>query len=202
MNRFPLLPAAVAATSLLVLGSLPVQAHGVADGGLLGGALHPLFGLDHLCMLLAVGTAASYLSSQLLVWALGGALLGAALGLGGSSPPAAELLAALAISGVALLTLLASRLNRGGDRALLPLASGFIVAAGVAVHALLHGLEAPRDGSTLLWWGGALLSSALVSGVTCLLVRCLPLAYTRFVALTLLVSGAVLATAAMQAMAA
>jgi urease accessory protein len=198
MKRFPLLPAVFAAAALLLVGSLPAQAHGAAAGGLLGGMLHPLFGLDHLCMLLAVGTAASYLSSQLLLWALGGALLGAGLGLAGSSLPAAELLAALAISTVALLTLQASRLGRGGDRSVLPWLGAFTVAVGVAVHALLHGLEAPRDGSTLLWWAGALLGSALVSGVTCLLMRRLPLAVTRFLALALVVSGAVLATGTFQ----
>lgn len=197
MKRFPVLPAALAA-ALLLLGNLPAQAHGVADGGLLGGVLHPLFGLDHLCMLIAVGTAASFMSSQLLLWALGGGLLGAAFGFAGSSLPAAELLAALAISVVALLTLLASRLGRRAGTKALPLLAGFSVAAGVAVHALLHGLEAPRDGSTLLWWGGALLSSVLVSGATCLLFRRLPLAWTRFAALSLVVAGAVLATATFQ----
>jgi urease accessory protein len=197
MKRFPVLPAALAA-ALLLLGSLPAQAHGVAGGGLLGGVLHPLFGLDHLCMLIAVGTAASFISSQLLLWALGGALLGAAFGFAGSSLPAAELLAALAISAVALVTLLASRLVRRTGTTVLPLMAGISVAAGVAVHALLHGLEAPRDGSTLLWWGGALLSSVLVSGVSCLLFRRLPLAWTRFAALALLVAGAVLATGAIQ----
>jgi urease accessory protein len=198
MKRFPLLPAAVAATALLLLGGMPAQAHGVADAGLLGGVLHPLFGLDHLCMLMAVGAAASFLSSPLLLWALGGGLLGAAFGFGGSSLPAAELLAALAISAVALVTLLASRLGSSAGTALMPLLAGPIVAAGVAVHALLHGLEAPRDGSTLLWWGGALLSSALVSGAVCQSLRRLPLAWTRFAALALLVAGAVLATGAIQ----
>ncbi|MFM7361899.1 MAG: HupE/UreJ family protein [Cyanobium sp.] len=187
----------MAATALLLLGGMPAQAHGIADAGLLGGVLHPLFGLDHLCMLMAVGAAASFLSSPLLLWALGGALLGAAFGFGGSSLPAAELLAALAISAVALVTLQASRPGRSAGSMLLPRLAGPIVAAGMAVHALLHGLEAPRDGSTLLWWGGALLSSALVSGVACLALRRLPGAWTRFTSLALLVAGAVLATATM-----
>jgi urease accessory protein len=197
MKRFPVLPAALAA-SLLLLGSLPAQAHGAADGGLLGGVLHPLTGLDHLCMLIAVGTAASFISSQLLLWALGGALLGAAFGFGGSSLPAAELLAALAISAVALVTLLASRLGRRANGASLPLLAGLSVATGTAVHALLHGLEAPRDGSTLLWWGGALLISVLVSGLSCVLLRRLPLVITRCAAMALLVVGAVLATGTFQ----
>lgn len=43
-----------------------------------------------------------------------------------------------------------------------------MVAAAVAVHAMLHGLEAPADGSAALWWLGAFTGSVLVSGaVSC-----------------------------------
>ena len=39
------------------------MAHGSATGGALAGATHPLLGLDHLLMLIAVGTAAASVSS-------------------------------------------------------------------------------------------------------------------------------------------
>ena len=53
------------------------MAHDSATGGVLAGATHPLLGFDHLLMLIAVGTAAASISSQLLLWALAGAVVGA-----------------------------------------------------------------------------------------------------------------------------
>ena len=64
-----------------------------------------------------------------------------------------------------------------------------LVAAAVAVHALLHGLEAPAEGSAALWWFGALSASVLVSGGSFLLLQRLPVAWTRGVALLLALCG-------------
>jgi urease accessory protein len=50
---------------------------------------------------------------------------------------------------------------------------------------MLHGLEAPADGSAALWRLGALTGSVLVSGGSVLLLRRLPLAWTRGLALLL-----------------
>ena len=50
-------------------------------------------------------------------------------------------------------------------------AGAALVAAAVAVHAMLHGLEAPTGDSAALWWLGALTGSVLVSGGSCLLLR-------------------------------
>jgi urease accessory protein len=58
---------------------------------------------------------------------------------------------------------------------------------------MLHGLEAPAGGSAGLWWLGAFTGSVLVSGVSFLLLRRLPLAWTRGVALLLAVCGGVVA---------
>lgn len=187
----PLLALAAGATALL--GSHPALAHGTAGGGLLGGVSHPLLGLDHLLMLVAVGAAASLITTQLLLWALAGAAIGAWIGSSGLSLGGAEVLAALAISAVALITLLATRLSPHLRGAQLVQLSGSVVAAGVAIHALLHGLEAPQDSSTLQWWSGALLSSVLVCGGTCLLLKRLPLQWTRISALLLLLLGGGLA---------
>ncbi|NDC15637.1 MAG: hydrogenase/urease accessory protein, partial [Synechococcaceae bacterium WB9_2_170] len=116
MKRFS--PAAAIATATasaatLILSSLPAEAHGVAAGGAWGGLTHPLLGLDHLFMLMAVGTAASFISARLLLWALGGAVIGAAVGLTGWSVPSAELLAALAVSVLGGVILLAGKASNG-----------------------------------------------------------------------------------------
>ena len=167
--RLPLL--AFTAGSALILGSHPALAHGTAAGGALSGLSHPLLGVDHLLVLMAVGTAASLISSQLLLWALAGAVLGSVIGVSGISVSGAEALAAVAIAGVGALTLLASRLARSTSPNGLTSLSGAVVAAAIAIHALLHGLEAPQDSSSMIWWGGALLSSTLVCGGTYWVMR-------------------------------
>ena len=165
---------ATASAATLILSSLPAEAHGVAAGGAWGGLTHPLLGLDHLFMLMAVGTAASFISARLLLWAMGGAVIGAAVGLTGWGIPAAELLAALAVSVMGGVILLAGKASNSSKGNPLTSLSTSVVAVGVSIHAMLHGLEAPADGSTVLWWGGALLSSALVCGATYLLLKKLP----------------------------
>ena len=164
--------ALIGAMALLALAT-PAQAHGVVGSGLTAGFLHPLTGLDHLVMLMAVATAAVNLGTALLAWAFGGALMGALLGGVGVSVPAAELLAAVAIPAVALILL---RARRPGDQPQSPVAAmaAPVVALGVAVHALLHGLEVPSQGVALLWWLGALTGSTLTCGLTMLALRRLP----------------------------
>jgi urease accessory protein len=184
---------ALTAGSVVVLGTHPALAHSTAAGGALGGLTHPLLGLDHLFMLMAVGTAASFISSQLLLWALGGAVIGAAIGFTGFSVASAEVMAALAISAVGALTLLAGRLAKTSNPNALTTISGLVVGAGMAVHAMLHGLEAPKDSSTLLWWSGALLSSVLVCGGTSLLLKKLPVSVSKAAAMAFLAIGGFLA---------
>ncbi|QBE69356.1 hypothetical protein SynWH8101_1774 [Synechococcus sp. WH 8101] len=164
-NRRLLLPVGLTAALVATLASPSAQAHGEASGGLLAGVAHPLLGLDHLVMLVAVGTVAAALSTRLLLWALAGALLGAAIGFAGVTVPAAEILASLAIAAVGLVLMAPARLAA---------VAGPLVAGGIAIHAMLHGLEAPRDQGSLLWWTGALLASALVVGVTTVLMQRLP----------------------------
>ena len=53
----------------------------------MGGVLHPLLGLDHLILLLAVGASAAAISRELLFWAFAGALAGAAIGATGGVIP-------------------------------------------------------------------------------------------------------------------
>jgi urease accessory protein len=193
MKRFHSPLIALTAGSAVILGTHPALAHGTATGGALGGLTHPLLGLDHLVMLMAVGTAASFISSQLLLWALGGAVLGAVVGFTGFSIASAEVLAALAISAVGAVILLASRIAKTSHPNTLTTLSGAVVAAGISIHAMLHGLEAPKDSASLLWWTGALASSALVCGGTVLLLKKLPLTWTKAAAIAFLAIGGLLA---------
>jgi urease accessory protein len=175
------LPAAVG-LGLSLLSTLPGHAHGSADAGLLAGASHPLLGLDHLLLLLGVGGVAAYVSGSVLLFALGGALVGAVLGSFGGDLPAAEVWAALAVSALGLLLLALQRSQRSPQLGLV----GGVVAAAVAVHALLHGQEAS---GTTAWWLGA------VVGATVLLLRRLSSRWSLTLAAALSLSGLVLALA-------
>ncbi len=151
-----LLLSSAAGFGLSLLSALPAGAHGSADAGVIGGALHPLLGLDHLLLLLGVGLTAAQFGPLLLGVALGGAVLGSVFGSFGGQLPGAEVLAALAVSALGAALLL-------GRRMLRPLpAVGAVLAAAVAVHAMLHGQEASGTAS---WWLGALLASAITIGV-------------------------------------
>lgn len=186
MKRFtaPLLILAAGAATLL--GNHPAQAHGSVASGVLAGLTHPLLGLDHLSMLIAVGAAASVFSARLLLWAAVGAVIGATAGAWGLPVPGAEVLAALAVAATGGLVLVAGQTLLGGG-------SGLVVALGVAVHALLHGLEAPADGASLLWWSGALISSVLVCGGAYQVFKSLPLAVAKAAAWACLAMGGALA---------
>ncbi|MCX5932467.1 MAG: HupE/UreJ family protein [Cyanobacteria bacterium] len=119
-----LAPLALFAAVAVVLADQPAQAHGLAAGGITAGFLHPLTGTDHLLLLISVGAAASYISSQLLLWGLVGGI-------------------ARAISAVAVLMLRSYRASRAPSLAL----GVTVIAAAVAVHATLHGQEAPDGGA-------------------------------------------------------
>lgn len=189
MKISPLAVFGLAATTVAVLAGSPAQAHGIADGGIAAGFLHPLLGTDHLLLLIAVGAAASYLTASLLLWGLAGALLGGAFGATGGGLPGAEVLAALAITAVAVLVLRAQKSTS-------PPAMGFygtLIAAAVALHAMLHGQEAPFGAGAGLWWLGAFAGSLLVSGGTYLALRRLPAPWTGRLALVLALVGGVLA---------
>jgi urease accessory protein len=177
------------AAALALLLDQPAQAHGIAHGGIAAGFLHPISGVDHLLLLIGVGAAASSISAQLLLWALTGAIAGGVFGAMGGTLPAQEFLAALAITAVAVLVVRSLRSQQSPQLG----ACAALVAAAVAVHAMLHGLEAPADDSAALWWLGAFSGSVLVSGGSFLLLQRLPLAWTRGLALLLALCGGVAA---------
>jgi len=186
-NRFLILLAAASALALVL--AQPVQAHGLAQGGLAAGVLHPLTGVDHLLLLITVGAAAAGLSLHLLLWAVAGAIGGGVMGAMGGTLPAPELLAALAIPAVALMVV--HSLRRAQSARAAGVGAGALVALSVAIHALLHGQAAAAATATGSWWLGAAAASALVLGGTIWLVRRLSLAWIRGLALLLALAGGV-----------
>ncbi len=187
---------AIAALAVVVSGQ-PAAAHGISGGGLGSGFLHPLLGSDHLLLLLGVGAAAASLSAQLLLWGLAGALAGGVYGALGGGLPAAEVLAALAISAVAALVLRSQNSpTTTGVNAGLGLA-GSVIATAVAIHAMLHGHEVPAAISASSWWLGALAASTLVAGGSYLVLRQQGAIWSQLLALGLALAGGLLAFAPM-----
>lgn len=163
-----LAPAAGAGLALSLLSALPAGAHGFASGGLVAGASHPLLGVDHLLLLVGVGGAAAVAGPSLLLVALAAAVVGSLFGAFGGTLPAAELLAALTVSGLGLALLARQRSHRIGAQSALIM----VLAVGVAVHAMLHGQEASGSVAELLgWWIGAALASTAVVGATAAVMR-------------------------------
>lgn len=187
-----LAPAAAAGLALSLLSALPAGAHGLAAGGLGAGASHPLLGLDHLLLVLGVGGAAALSGPSVLLVALGAAVLGSLFGAFGGSLPAAELLAALSVSGLGLALLAGQRRHNSSGPTLLTL----VLAAGVSVHAMLHGQEASGPAAEQLgWWLGAGLASAAVASLSFGLLRQLDRRWGTAFAAALALAGGVLALA-------
>jgi len=181
-----LLLSSAAGFGLSMLSALPASAHGSADAGLIGGALHPLLGIDHVLLLVGVGLTAAQFGPMLLGFAIGGAALGSVFGSFGGQLPGAELLAALAVSAVGVAMLLSTKLVRP-----LPLLGG-VISAAVAIHAMLHGQESSGTGA---WWAGALLASAITIAITYLAGRQLNQRQNQLAAAVLALLGGALALA-------
>jgi urease accessory protein len=127
--------------ALIALATLATAASAHTDGGahvhndFFSGFTHPLFGLDHLAAMVAVGLwsalAARRAGPELLWGPLGFAsllLVGAVMGLQGVALPAVEPMIAASLLATGLLV--ASRLR----------VPGLVAALGVGVFALFHGL--------------------------------------------------------------
>jgi urease accessory protein len=135
---------------------------------------------------MGVGLTAARFGPLLLGFALGGAVLGSVFGSFGGQLPAAEVLAALAVSAVGAALLLSDKLQRP-----LPVL-GTVLGSAVAVHAMLHGQEASGTAS---WWLGALLASSLSIGLSFAAGRQLSLRQSQLAAGLLVLLGGVLALA-------
>ncbi|WXL27012.1 HupE/UreJ family protein [Ectopseudomonas mendocina] len=138
--------------------------------GLLAGLTHPLFGLDHLLAMLAVGLWAAQQSGAAR-WALPltfvcSMLVGGLLGFAGVEIPLMETGIAASVLAFGLLVAVAIRL---------PMAIALSLTALFALtHGVAHGLELPDASSP---WGyaiGFVAATAALHGCGYLLVRLLP----------------------------
>jgi len=143
----------------------PAFAHtGVGDAsGFAHGFMHPIGGLDHVLVMVAVGVLAAHLSGRAL-WLVPGAFVlvmavGGALAMAGVELPFVEV--GVALSVVALGAAIALRLD-------LPLAAAMALVGLFAVfHGQAHGAEMPETASGLACGAGFILATTLLhaSGV-------------------------------------
>ena len=127
--------------------------------GLLTGGLHPLLGIDHLLVMLAIGVLAARAPDVRSAWKMplafvGGAALGGTIALGGVPVPAVELV--ITSSVVAFGLLVASR--RWSDGWWLPVAAAVF---GLA-HGHAHGTEIPAAAAPAIYVVGFLVATALL----------------------------------------
>ena len=142
---------------LLSLFSTAVFAHatdGVA-GGFVSGILHPLFGLDHLVAMVAVGLWGAFLGDRA-VWLLPVVFpsvmaIGAVAGILGFELGFVEVF--IALSGVVLGAFIVL-----GYRAPLWLALGFVSLFAI-FHGYAHGLEMPAEASAAAYGAGFVLAT-------------------------------------------
>jgi urease accessory protein len=138
----------------------PALAHtGVGDAtGFAHGFLHPIGGLDHVLVMVAVGVLAAHLSGHAL-WLVPGAFVlvmavGGALAMVGVELPFVEI--GVALSVVALGAAIALRLD-------LPLAAAMALVGLFAVfHGQAHGAEMPETASGLAYGAGFILATTLL----------------------------------------
>ena len=133
--------------------------HG-ATGGFAHGFVHPIFGMDHVLAMVAVGLFAGQLGGRAL-WLVPAAFvgvmaLGGALGVAGIAVPAVEI--GIALSVVVLGAAVAFRLKA-------PVALAMILVGAFAVfHGHAHGTEMPETAAGLAYGAGFMLATALLHG--------------------------------------
>ncbi|GAB6388341.1 HupE/UreJ family protein [Stutzerimonas marianensis] len=158
------------ATALLLSPALAVAHPGHDHAGIMSGLAHPVFGLDHLLAMLAVGLWAAQQTGTAR-WALpltfvATMLLGGLLGFAGVEMPLVETGIAGSVLALGLLVALAVRP---------PLA----VAAGLTAlfatsHGVAHGLELPALSSPWGYAAGFVAATAALHGAGYVVARSLP----------------------------
>lgn len=150
------------AFALALTFASPALAHtGHGAEGLVAGLSHPVFGLDHLLAMVAVGLWAGLVGGRSFwIWPasfVAAMLLGGVLGMAGVELPAIELLivgSVVALGAAAALDL----------RPHLALGAAIIGLFGLA-HGNAHGLEAPVDGSGLGYAVGFVFATSALHGL-------------------------------------
>ncbi len=155
----------------LFLSPAVAFAHAGHDhSGLMAGLAHPVFGLDHLLAMLAVGLWAAQQSGAAR-WALpltfvGTMLIGGLLGFNGLEIPLMETGIAASVLAFGLLVAVAIRL---------PMAISIALTALFALtHGVAHGLELPELASPWGYAAGFVMATAALHGAGYALVRSLP----------------------------
>jgi urease accessory protein len=145
------------AGAALALAAGPAAAHTFGAGGaaFAAGFGHPLFGLDHLLAMVAVGVWAAQLGGRA-TWQVPAAfvyalVLGAALALAGLPLPAAEPGIMASVLALGLLVAFAVRLPASAGMAL--------VALFALCHGHAHGAEIPAAANPLLYGAGFVLAT-------------------------------------------
>ncbi|HSK41222.1 MAG TPA: HupE/UreJ family protein [Arenibaculum sp.] len=161
--RRAVLPAALVLAAVSGLPAAALAHTGAVTGGagFIAGFAHPLFGLDHLLAMFAVGLWAAQLGGRAL-WAVPASFVGAmvlagAAAMAGAALPAVELGILGSVVVLGLLVALQPRL---------PLAAAtLVVAAFAAFHGHAHGSEMPIAADPVLYGIGFALATAFLHGV-------------------------------------
>ncbi len=177
------------AFALALTFASPAFAHtGHEIDGFASGLAHPVFGLDHLLAMVAVGLWAG-LAGGRAFWAwpvafVGSMLLGGALGMAGVELPAVELVIVISVIALGLATALDLKPH-------VVLGAAVIALFGIA-HGHAHGMEAPETGSGIAYAIGFVIATAALHGVGLALAA---LTRSRFAAKATRVLGGLVALA-------
>lgn len=155
-----------AALVLAAVSGLPAAAWAhtgpvTGGAGFIDGLIHPLFGLDHLLAMLAVGLWAAQIGGRAL-WAVPTSFVGAmvfagAAAMAGAGLPAVELGILGSVVALGLIVALQPRL---------PLAAAILVAAVFAgFHGHAHGSEMPAAADPVLYGIGFAVATGFLHGV-------------------------------------
>jgi urease accessory protein len=156
---------------IAIIGALPALAiahpgHAEAAAGLWAGMLHPISGVDHIVVMIALGIWAAQLGAPA-IWILPIAFplmvaLGGAAGALGVPVPGIEIGIALSAIVFGLLIALSVRgPRRVAESALL----GLLVATFAIFHGYAHGADLPESADAISYSVGFVLATGLLHGV-------------------------------------
>lgn len=151
---------------IVLLAMVPsiALAHAESSGnGLIAGLTHPLFGLDHLLAMLAVGIVSAQYGGRL-IWLVPvlfvvSMLVGGILGANGIALPFVELGIALSVLVLGIGIMLAN--NQGFLFWLVPISMVFVAIFG-SLHGHAHGVEMPGSASPVYYSFGFIVSTSLI----------------------------------------
>jgi urease accessory protein len=147
-------------TTVLATVAVPVFAHPGhgTDSGFVSGALHPLFGIDHLLVMVAVGIWAVQLGARAM-WMVplsfcAAMMAGAALGYAEFALPLVEPVIATSVLILGLLVVCASRLK--------PLHGASLIGVFALFHGAAHSAEPGAGATPLVFMAGVLLTTVVL----------------------------------------